>query len=175
MLNKLIVAVGFLAIFAIGCGSQSTNPTQGPNPNPGPLAIVSISPADGAVAVLRSECPTVDSSGNPVGFCGGTIRVTFNRPVETSTVGISVRVFGATDLLGGTVECVTPAGGTKFVLCGAGVNTSNTMLFVTSTDLKPGTLYQVTLSPSINSCCLTDSNGNALTGLPLVWLFTSAV
>jgi hypothetical protein len=175
MLSKLIVAVSLLAMLTIGCGSQSSNPNLGPNPNPGPLAIASISPVNGAVGVLRSECPTVDSSGNPVGFCGGTIRVTFNRPVETSTVGISVRVFGATDLLGGTVECATPAGGTKLELCGAGVNTSTTMLFVTSTDLKPGMLYQVTLSPSISSCCLTDSNGNALTGLPIVWLFTSAV
>ena len=116
----------------------------------------------------------MDSSGNPVGFCGGTIRVTFNRPVETSTVGISVRVFGTPDLLGGTVECTTPVG-TNLELCGAGVNTSTTMVFVTSTDLMPGTLYQVTFSPSIGSCCLTDSNGNALAGLPLVWLFTSAV
>jgi hypothetical protein len=171
MLNKLTVAVCLLAICAIGCGSQSSNPT---NPNPDPFAIVSISPANGATGVSRSECPTVDSSGRAVGFCGGTIKVTFNRPVETSTVGISVREFAATTILGGFVECVTPAG-TKFELCGPGVNTSTVMVFVTSTDLKPGTLYQVTLSPSVSSCCLTDSNGNALTGLPLVWLFTTTM
>jgi hypothetical protein len=175
MLNKLIVAVAFLAIFGIGCGSQSTNPTPGPNPNPGPLAIVSINPINGAVGVPLSECPTVDSSGNPVGYCGGTIRVTFNRAVEAGTVGISVKVFGASDLLAGTVECTTPAGGTKYGLCGAEINTSTTVLFVSHTDLMPGTLYQVTLSPSIGYCCLTDSQGNALTGLPFVWLLTTTV
>jgi hypothetical protein len=173
MLNKLIVAVGFLAIFGIGCGSQSGS--QSTNSNPSPLAIVSIDPINGAVGVPLSECPTVDSSGNPVGYCGGTVRVIFNRPVETVTVGISVKVFGASDLLAGTVECVTPAGGTKYALCGVGVAASPTMLFVTHTNLMPGTLYQVTLSPSIGYPSLTDSNGNSLTGLPSVWLFTTTV
>ena len=175
MLNKLIVAVGFLAIFGIGCGSQSTNSPPGLNPNPGPLAIVSINPIDGAVGVPLSECPTVDSSGNPVGHCGGTVRVTFNRPVEAGSVGISIKVFGATNLTSGVVECTTPTGGTKYTLCGPGVHTTVTALFVSNTDLIPGTLYQVTLSPSIGYCCLTDSNGNALTGLPIVWLFTTTV
>jgi Bacterial Ig-like domain len=169
MQDKLIVAVGLLAIFGIGCGSQSTNSS------PSPLAIVSIDPINGAVGVPLSECPTVDSSGNPVGHCGGTVKVTLNRPVETVTVGVYIKVLGASDLVAGTVECVTPAGGTKYALCGVGVTASPFMLFVTNTNLMPGTLYQVTLSPSIGYSNLTDINGNSLTGLPIVWLFTTTV
>lgn len=171
MANKLIVVVGFLAICSIGCGSQSSNPS----PNPSALAIVSTNPINGAVGVPLSECPTVDSSGNPVGFCGGTVSVTFNRPVEAVTANISLKVFGTSDLLGGSMECTTPAGGTKYELCGPGDATSATMLFVSQTSLMPGTLYQATLSPTVGYCCLTDSDGNALTGLPLVWVFTTTV
>jgi len=132
MLNKLTVALCLLAICAIGCGSQSSNPT---NPNPALLRLSQLVLQTVQQGVSRSECPTVDSSGRAVGYCGGTIKVTFNRPVETSTVGISVREFAATTILGRFVECVTPAG-TKFELCGPGVNTSNVMVFVTSTDLN---------------------------------------
>ena len=166
---KLIIAVVILSLCTFGCGSQSTNS------NPGPLAVVSINPANGATGVPLSECPTVDSSGNPVGFCGGTVSVTFNRPVEAVTVNVSLKVMGAADLLGGSMECTTPGNGTKYELCGPGIATTATMLFVSSTNLTPGTVYQATLSPTIGDCCIADSNGNALSGLPVVWLFTTTV
>jgi len=139
------------------------------------LAVVSINPANGTTGVPLSECPTIDSSGNPVGFCGGTISITFNRPVEAVTVNVSLKVMGTSSLLGGQMECTVPATAPKYELCGPGEATTTTMLFVSSTNLQPGTVYQATLSPTVGDCCIADSSGNALSGLPVVWLFTTTV
>jgi hypothetical protein len=167
--TKVIITIVILSLCVVGCGSQSTNSS------PGPLAVVSTNPANGATGVPLSECPTVDSSGNPVGYCGGTISVTFNRPVEAVTVNVSLKVMGTSGLLSGQMECTVPASASKYELCGPGVATTITMLFVSSTNLQPGTVYQATLSPTVGDCCIADSNGKALSGLPLVWLFTTTV
>jgi hypothetical protein len=169
MANKLIVVASLLAICGIGCGSLSTNSS------PSPLAVVSTNPANGATGVPLSECPTIDSSGNPVGYCGGTIGVTFNRPVEAVTVNVSLKVMGTSSLLSGQMECTVPASASKYELCGPGVATTTTMLFVSSTNLQPGTVYQATISPTVGDCCIADSNGNVLSGLPVVWLYTTTV
>ena len=169
MATKFVITIVIFSLYVVGCGSQSTNPS------PGSLAVVSITPANGATGVPLSECPTVDSSGNPVGYCGGTISVIFNRPVEAVTVSVSLKVMGTSGLLGGQMECTVPASAPKYELCGPGVATTTTMLFVSSTNLQPGTVYQASLSPTVGDCCIADSNGNALSGLPVVWLFTTTV
>jgi hypothetical protein len=171
MANNLIIDVVMISFGCAGCGSQAGNLNSGSTP----LAIISVSPSNGAVGVPLTECPTVDSSGNPVGYCGGAVSVTFNKPIEYVTGNISLKVLGTSGLLSGQMECTTPTAGATYELCGPGVATTSTLLFVSATTLTPGTVYQATLSPTTGDCCIADSSGNSLAGLPYVWLFTTTL
>jgi hypothetical protein len=138
------------------CGGSGSAPSS-------PLAIISIDPANGATNVPLSVCPT------PAGLCGGVITVTFNKPIEVTQGLFEVRVYGSPGVLAGAVECPGVSNG-----AGTCLSSSQTILFVTATNLLPDTTYQATLGGTTIPNIITDTNGVPLAGQPYAWTFTTA-
>jgi hypothetical protein len=166
---KMLLCIS-LCCCGCGGGNSYTSPTPNPSPVAAPLAVTSAQPANGGTNAPLSECPTVTN------FCGGTVTVMFNRPIDVMQGIMKVQVAGSPLLLAGSIEC-PPAVNVPVGTCPN--NQSPIIFFVSSTAFLPNTVYQVTLggTATVGSGQLpdviTDTNGVPFAGEPVIWTFTT--